>query len=252
MAKVSELLEIFSARPGRYQLLEKGVELAGFDRFAPGQCALLEVGCGIGDAAAYMATKYDTFVTGLDISQQLIFEAKRRHQALLKRGVLSFRTGNAEDLPFENQSFDGIVSEASFSPLQRKREAVRSYYRVLKKGGRVLVNDFAIRRQTGGSLRKEVAHIPCFQGVDTVENYIGLFSLEGFRTVHCSEEYGELIRISLWIARFLDVSPDKIGTYLAKYYQGGAKKTFCATGQTRENTFFNKAMLTYCQLIFEK
>ena len=65
-------------------------------------------------------------------------------------------------------SFRGLLLEAAFSPIRGKRKAAGEFYRVLSPGGRVMLNDFALKRQ-GAGIGWAASGIPCFRGVGTME-----------------------------------------------------------------------------------
>lgn len=252
MDKTKTLLEVFTARPSRFHLLDKGIQLALLE--GSENCRgkkLLEIGCAYGDGAAYLAKRYGWKVTGVDISPELIAAAEKSYSDLIEKGVLAFITGNAEDLAFEENTFDGLVSEAAFSPIANKAKAARGFYRVLKKGGMLLINDFSIRRPKQESMRKELDHIPCFAGVDTMEFYQGLMESNGFRTVQCKEEFGELIRLSMWVSKAYGIGINDIGSYLSNYCNAGSTSSRCNCRQ-EGGDILKEARLTYCQMIFQK
>ena len=81
---------------------------------APG-CQLLDVGCGSGQLAL-IAAKDGLEVTGVDIASNLVERARTRAQAEGLRAC--FEEADAEALPFEDASFDVVVSliGAMFAP----------------------------------------------------------------------------------------------------------------------------------------
>lgn len=249
MNKTSSLLDIFTDRPYRYKLLDKGMELILSDNMKNHKINIMEIGCAYGDGAAHLAKTYNCCVIGVDITVNLIEDALIRHKELISEGVIDFQVGNAENLAFEDETFDVLVSEAAFSSMANKGAAKNEYYRVLKKGGFMIVNDFAIKIPVSHNQREEVDYIPCFSGVDTMEKYKELFESSGFNIVSIKEEYGELINISLWLSKVYEISIKEIGGYLSKYYNNGLG---CQRTSQRKNVFFNEAKLTYCQMILKK
>lgn len=237
MVSIEKLWEAFSARPNRYNFLDKGIKIAGFKESPSEGISLLEVGCGNGDTSAYLAERYKFKMVGLDRSPEMIDLTAKRHHA----SNASFIYGAVEALPFRESTFNGIISEAAFSLLDKKYEAVRMFHRVLMKGGRVLINDFAIRRPTDAGLRKGLIHIPCFRGVDTMENYAAIFADGGFTTISYREEYGEFVSLVVWIAKQLQVPVKMLVQHLSGFHNKQA-----------EATFLKQAQLTYCQMVFEK
>jgi len=78
-------------------------------------------------------------VTGIDLSGQMI--AMARKQGRIKGLPVDFRTGDAENLPFEDNVFDVVVSRNLIWTLPSPETAVREWRRVLKPGGRIIISD---------------------------------------------------------------------------------------------------------------
>lgn len=100
-----------------------------------GDEAVLDIGCGTGLLAEYVATRVgpDGLVVGIDPLAFRIEIAKRR-----TRSNLEFRIGNAYDLTeFSPDTFDAVCMNAVFHWLPEKQEPLRQIIRVLKKGGRL-------------------------------------------------------------------------------------------------------------------
>jgi SAM-dependent methyltransferase len=100
---------------------------------APG-CKLLDVACGSGQLAL-MAAKDGIEVTGVDIAGNLVKRAQARAQA---EGINArFETADAESLPFEDASFDVVVSliGAMFAP--RPQLVAQELLRVCVPGGTI-------------------------------------------------------------------------------------------------------------------
>jgi len=99
----------------------------------PGQ-RVLDVACGSGNAALIAARRYCE-VTGLDFAPNLIERARARAAA---DGVeAEFIVGDAQDLPFQDDSFDVVLSVMGvmFAPDQEK--AAAELLRVCRPGGRI-------------------------------------------------------------------------------------------------------------------
>lgn len=104
---------------------------------------VLEVGCGRGGGASYISRyKHPRRYVGLDLSSRGIRFCNQYHTA----PNLSFVRGDAEDLPFENDSFDAVVNVESsrcYGHVDRFFNEVR---RVLRPGGDFLFTDMRWRQ----------------------------------------------------------------------------------------------------------
>jgi SAM-dependent methyltransferase len=113
---------------------------------------LLDVGCGTGLLAKRLATAgYD--VTGIDPSEgMLAVLAERAPEVAPVRG-------SATELPFEDQSFDTVISVATIHHIaapEAVRRALCEMARVARPGGRIVVWDHNPRNPYWGPLMKRV------------------------------------------------------------------------------------------------
>ena len=95
----------------------------------------LELGCGIGDVAAFLAAERGLRVIGADMDAAQIALARARHR---ERPGLAFVVADAARLEFPAASFDLVVSQNVFHHIPQWRAAVREIGRVLRPGGHLL------------------------------------------------------------------------------------------------------------------
>ncbi|MEV0229842.1 class I SAM-dependent methyltransferase [Nonomuraea sp. NPDC050786] len=108
------------------------------ERTAPGS-EILEVAPGPGYLSIALARTGDYTVTGLDISETFVEIAREK---AAEAGVeVDFRVGNASAMPFEDESFDFVVCCAAFKNFSDPVGALQEMHRVLRPGGRALIND---------------------------------------------------------------------------------------------------------------
>lgn len=105
----------------------------------PAGCKLLDVACGSGQVAL-LAARDGADVTGVDIATNQIEKANARAKA---EGLKArFVEGDAEDLPFEDASFDVVLSliGAMFAP--RPELVAREMLRVCAPGGTIAMGNW--------------------------------------------------------------------------------------------------------------
>ncbi len=89
---------------------------------------ILDLGCGTGDLAKKL-DDYGVDVTGIDISENMVIQAKRKYPGI------EFFVQDATKLEY-NSEFDAVLSNATLHWVKPPDQALRSIYRSLKKGGR--------------------------------------------------------------------------------------------------------------------
>jgi ubiquinone/menaquinone biosynthesis C-methylase UbiE len=97
---------------------------------APGRLAI-DIGTGRGHFAVYLA-RLGFSVTGIDLSENMISYA--RQNAALHNLDIDFKTGDAEELEFEDNTFDVVVSRNLLWTLPSPDKALKEWRRVLKPG----------------------------------------------------------------------------------------------------------------------
>jgi demethylmenaquinone methyltransferase/2-methoxy-6-polyprenyl-1,4-benzoquinol methylase len=106
---------------------------------------LLDVAGGTGDIAfrAIEASGRLGHATVLDINGSMLAVGADRAQKNGLAGNVSFVEANAEELPFEANSFDAYTIAFGIRNVPRIDVALAEAYRVLKRGGRLLVLEFS-------------------------------------------------------------------------------------------------------------
>ncbi len=96
---------------------------------------VLDVACGSGDMIDIWK-KYTNNIIGLDPSKGMLEVAKKRFPEI------NFYQGFAQDLPFENESFDCLSISFGIRNVVEIDKAIDEFYRVLKKDGILLILEF--------------------------------------------------------------------------------------------------------------
>jgi arsenite methyltransferase len=113
------------------------IELCGIDE----RSYVLEVGCGTGATARYLAKKLGCRVLGVDIRPSMIERARERAARARVEDRVEFRVADATDLPFEDATFDVVLAESVTTFIEDKAAAIGQYARVLKPGGCLGLNE---------------------------------------------------------------------------------------------------------------
>lgn len=100
---------------------------------------ILEIGSGAGSHSALFA-KYGALVTAVDLSLDRVRATARKFELLgeLAKGCVALEA-DAENLPFEDSSFDIVYSNGVLHHSPDTERAISEVYRVLKPEGRAIV-----------------------------------------------------------------------------------------------------------------
>lgn len=117
--------------------------------------AVLDVGCGLGEHACKLASRFPVLVTGVDIVDRNVQEAAR---AAARNGLsarVRFEKADVEKLPFPDAAFDLVWCSGMVHHLPDLRRGLAECWRVLKPQGRMLLlNSFATQSLEPGEAER--------------------------------------------------------------------------------------------------
>lgn len=176
---------------------------AGFDS----RHHVLDVCSGMGGPARYLAYRYGCRVTGLDLTESRYRSAIALTKLVKLDDKVSFRFGNALDMPFENASFDGVIGQEAWAHVPDKHRLIGECARVVKPGGVIAFTDIlrrgALDAHSMGRLEREM----CFSALETLDGYSGLLRGSGCTVLSCedlSEHWARILVQRLEMYRSLE------------------------------------------------
>ncbi len=104
---------------------------------------ILDVGCGVGATACFIAKQIGCRVVGVDILERMVERSRQRAKRRKLTQQIEFRVADAQKLPFEDNLFDAVLTESVTAFPEDKQKAVSEYARVTKPGGYVGLNESA-------------------------------------------------------------------------------------------------------------
>jgi len=116
------------------------LELAEAVNLWPG-AQVLDAGCGLGGPARYLASTYSCQVTGLDLTDAYVQVARRLTERTGLTLLARFQTGSMLQMPFPDESFDLVWTQHAAMNIVDKSRLYAEFWRVLKPGGRLALND---------------------------------------------------------------------------------------------------------------
>jgi ubiquinone/menaquinone biosynthesis C-methylase UbiE len=115
--------------------------------------SVLEVGCGSGGYALYLAEKTGCQIVGVDINEPGIRSAKELGQTSALGSRARFEQCDvSKNLPFDGETFDAVFSNDVLCHVPGRLTVLVEMFRVLKPGGRMLFSDALV---IGGMISAE-------------------------------------------------------------------------------------------------
>ena len=149
--------QLFTAIASRYDLINdlQSFGLHRYWKWRSLQLAHVQAGeraldacCGTGDLALALARRGAEAV-GLDFNQEMLRIAEARKSRIARSGYrtakipeVDFVRGDAQALPFDDKSFDVVISAYGLRNLTDWKTGLHEMFRVCRPGGRLLVLEF--------------------------------------------------------------------------------------------------------------
>lgn len=192
----TELLNVESLHPGGLDLTEELADLCQVRRGTE----VLELACGTGESACFLAERRGARVVGLDGSPRMIRRAEQKARA---RGLeVEFREADAHHLPFLDAAFDVAICECTLCILD-KEQVIREMVRVVRPGGCVGMHDLCWRENTPDDFKGTLAEIEG-ERPETLEGWRRLFAQAGLTEIRAVDK-------SFLIPRWMKESRKQMG-----------------------------------------
>jgi len=118
---------------------------------------VLDLGSGAGSDSLVAALQVgpEGSVTGIDMTPEMV-EKARTGAAELGLGNVTFVEGEAERLPFADESFDVVISNGVIDLIPDKDAVFSELHRVLLPGGRLQIADVTIQQPVSDEGRRNI------------------------------------------------------------------------------------------------
>jgi ubiquinone/menaquinone biosynthesis C-methylase UbiE len=163
--------------------------------------SVLDVACGPGILSVAIA-KIAREVVAFDLTPQMLAKAKQRGAEAGLTNV-TFREGNAGELPFANGTFDAVVTRLSVHHFDRPERVMSEIFRVLQAGGSFVVADVISSEipaeaelQNAIEILRDPSHVRMLPGSELLSLVAGAgFAIESQSTWDKPREFEEWMGI---------------------------------------------------------
>ncbi len=153
------------------------------------QDKVLDLGSGSGMDAFYAAMNVTETgsVTGIDMTTE---QVEKANNLAADNGFhnVSFHRGYIEDLPFEDESFDAVLSNGVINLSPEKERVFEEAHRVLRPDGRLALSDIISEQQLPESIKSDAdLWAACIGGAEQIDSYTDVVEAVGFVDIEVRE-----------------------------------------------------------------
>ncbi len=157
---------------------------------------VLDVACGQGTTVNYLVQNFGCRALGIDLSEANLSTARSKAADQETKDRLTFRAGDAEQLPVEDKTCSVVISECAFCTFSDKNTAASEMFRVLRPGGRLGLSDMTVdQARLPLEMQTLLFHAACVADARTAGEYREILARSGFKglkEIDCSETLLEL------------------------------------------------------------
>ena len=181
--KLWELLmgeQIHVGGPEQTDLLAKKI---GIDK-ARQNITLLDICSALGGPARHLAEKYGINVVGLDITPEMVIEAKKRTEGKSYGSKIEYRIGSGLDIPAHLNSFEVVWGQDAWCYIRDKVRLIEETWRVLKPGGILAFTDWIWGSVSVSEEESDILmEFMVFPDLQTINGYTEIIESVGYKIV---------------------------------------------------------------------
>ena len=140
---------------------------------------ILDVCCGLGGPARYLAYHYGSQVTGIDLNQSRVDGAIRLTAMVGLEEKVSFNRANAHSSALPSDEFDALIAQEAFCHIPNKPRLLTECVRLLKPGGLIAFTDILATPSMTTTMRKRLLEEMTFAELEALDGYQVLLEASG-------------------------------------------------------------------------
>lgn len=152
--------------------------------------SVLDAGCGIGGSSVWLSKNIGCKTTGISLSEKQVSTAKALAEINGVGTLANFYCKDFCDTQFPDNSFDIVWAIESVCHAPDKSLFITEAFRVLKKGGRLILADFFKKENLSGTDADEIqqwAHGWAVPDFSTKEEFENLLNRAGFSSINIED-----------------------------------------------------------------
>ena len=153
---------------------------------------VLDLGCGVGGAAIFIARQYGCYVYGVDLSVNMIMCALEAAAATGNGDKVSFEVSDFSKPQFRSKLYDAAFSRDAFFYVKDKRSMLKSVYDGLKPGARLVMTDYCAGTSESDDFKAYV--VKRGYTLTSIDEYASILKEAGFEVKMAEDRSEQLMK----------------------------------------------------------
>lgn len=183
--------------------------------------AVLDVGCGYGATARYLADAFGCSVLATNISERELEWGRELTTEAGLDHLVEFGWADFHDLPFDDDRFDFYWSQEAFLHAADKGLVLGEAYRVLKPSGRLVFTDLLVRHGTSAADRERIYERVKSPDMWDRPDYVAALEGAGFRLLAQEDWSANVAPSYAWVRAELERRRDEFEDRVGKAFVDG-------------------------------
>ena len=166
---------------------EKETEILAQKAHLKKNTVVLDVCSALGGPARHLARTIGCTIVGLDATQHMIDEAMKRTQQQSLSHLISYKQGNALDMPFKSESFDVVIGQDAWCYVTDKNRLLSEAKRVLTPQGIIAFTDWLQIRTMTDTEWEQLNGFMAFPYMETLDGYRTELEKLGFHIIEAED-----------------------------------------------------------------
>ncbi len=181
---------------------------------------VLDLCCGLGGPARYLAYHYGCRVTGVDMNTDRLAGAVRLTERTKLQDRVLFHHANALQTGLADETFDVIVSQEAFCHIPDKKTLIAECVRLLKPGGRIVYTDILARNSMTNEIRSRLENEMVFSELSTLEQYCHLLEEKSCQVVEVEDLSDDWAQILIdRLAMYRSLKEQTVSSFGLEHFQ---------------------------------
>lgn len=181
---------------------------------------VLDLCCGLGGPARYLAYHHGCRVTGVDMNTDRLAGAVRLTERTKLQDRVLFHHANALQTGLADETFDVIISQEAFCHIPDKKTLIAECVRLLKPGGRIVYTDILARNSMTNEIRSRLENEMVFSELSTLEQYCHLLEEKSCQVVEVEDLSDDWAQILIdRLAMYRSLKEQTVSSFGLEHFQ---------------------------------